>query len=317
MRWLVVAAAFSAITSCAQRQGTETRRIAPNLAIRISSSARTCDRAIDPALQRILRRETPQVVTAACLLGACPPEPTSDPSSDDLKAAAAPAGRAAIVLIHSGHGRLMDRQTKRVLSDDEALLADPGSVQSVLCLRDGPTPIEDIALAFGQPTTSALFITNACYSAHVDVRHAKTELSLISGSTRLVATSSGRTPLGRALIDALGGALDRDGDASASDAEIFAALDRQFARTFGEPDPKLRRQLWTDPRFFRSAAAVDEYPIPALGAPPDPPVTRAGHRYLRFPGRVAEPFARATGLTPEAPAVPCPQAIGQCFQLGG
>lgn len=302
-------------TGCSQRTPRADQPFAPaNVAeVRILASARDCDKKIDGKLLPVIKRETPALADAFRSLGLLVPPPIFDPSADALLASAAPTRRPLIV-VYSGHGRWAERATGRVLSDSEHLVPPPAwQLQSVVCLSDGPFVLDRVVQRFGPPTPGALFVINACYSANVDARLAGSDLSVLSGSTRLIAGLSKGTPLGQALIRVLGQPLDTDKDSYASDIEIFMPLVEPFRAVFGEPDPKLRRQLQGRAPLFVSAATA----VPVLLDTSSQTYVFGGRQHIRLPGRTDDAVLRTAGImSPDTVIpVPCQEPVGQCFAL--
>jgi len=283
--------------------------------VRLLLAARFCDGTKDSALGEIVQNEGSKLEEAFRRRGIDVAHPVLDPTRAQVLAAAAPEQARRLIVVYVGHGQSADRKTGQLLTKEEALLAPPISLRSVLCLRDGPLVMDRLVEEFRDPTPSAMLIANACRSAHVDASRARIDLSVLSASTLEEGRAARHTPLGQALIDALTQDLDLDGDGYASDFELFDAVERRFARNFGEPDPKLRRQLKSPFTLFPSGRSLHTAEIPALRSAGER-YPFAGRDHIRFAGRTDEELRAQAGIpNPDVLAdVPCHEPVGQCFQ---
>ncbi|HEY7373981.1 MAG TPA: hypothetical protein VIF57_17605 [Polyangia bacterium] len=303
-----------ALAACAgQRQGSAAAiPDGDTTVVRIVVAGRLCDPGapVDPDLTANVRSEAPTLAQRFGDLHLVVPPPIDDPAANDLERAVAPEGHHPLIVIYSGHGQLADLDGT-VLSKQQHLAPPRRPLRSVLCLRDGPLPLDDVVRGFRAPTPAALFIANACYTAHVDLRGVPADVSVVAGSTRAIAAST-ETPIARELAGLLSLPLDCDDDGQVSDFELFAPLERRFRRGGGAPDPKLLRQLRGRPAFFRSTRGSCPVAAPPLDAPSTPSFP-GGREHARFPGRVPDPWPAQFPVRgfPD----PCPDAVGQCFDV--
>jgi hypothetical protein len=287
--------------------------------VRLVSSGYDCRHQATIA-RAALAAEGQAVATALAAQGTHVTTRLVDPTSDELLKGVAVEAHGPLLWMYSGHGDLVHPGTRTLLADEEkqspTRLAD-----SVLCLADGPLPIERVVLALPPSAPFALMIVNACFSADVDIRSARTEMALVSLSTQMAKTDPASSPLGQAMRQASLANLDRDCDGWLSDGELFAYLqDQAPARGYGAPILKLRRQTHEPtPHLFATTGCHPELPIEREGA-----------------GLLFEPYqhhglwrVRVTGyLSPDAAivldgqtiaakqlhAVGCRFDTGQCFE---
>jgi hypothetical protein len=289
------------------------------LEVRLVSSGYDCGRKLTLA-SAPLAVESRAIAATLAAQGVSVKSRLTDPAAADLIAAFAAEAHHQVLWMYSGHGDLVHPGTLTPLSDAEK--QSPTRMgDSVLCLKDGPLPIERLVRALPRSAPFVVMIVNACFSADVDVRGAPTDMALVSLSTQMAKTDVGRTPLGEAMRLVSLAALDRDCDGALSDLELFAYLqDETTRRGYGAPILKLRRQTHLLPTLAATTGCRRDLPVERHTV--DLQVTPYEHYGLLracvtgyVPADASIVLRGQTIASSQLHATGCRSEIGQCFQL--
>lgn len=177
----------------------------------------------------------------------------NEPSAAELLEKLREPRRQPLLLVLTAHG-LLHR------SPSSPVPREPGSISTVsecpeigapcvsaLCIERKLVDVDALVAAIAPERPFALLVVDACSSAHVDVRRARTRVSVLSAATTEQAMGvNGSGFLTEALARFDPGAADRDCDGAVTDVEWFDWLRNEVPRTrrlgVAPIDPKLRRQ---------------------------------------------------------------------------
>lgn len=263
-----------------------------------------------------------------------------------------------LLLLYSGHGALYRAGTQPVgygrdsAAELDACVPERGArCVSTVCLGEHRLALDALVSAVPSSTPLALIVADACVSAHVDVRAARTDVSVLSLSPHALSqprTLNERTYVANALPRLESRVADLDCDGSVTDLEFFFWLTSEIdcveseeRRAAGHsrsqdpgarsgsvdplyelPRPKLRRQVTGRGVLFGGGAVsdgcrprrLDELAATQAGARArhtDPPA-------VEVQGAVRpETRLRWKGQPLDHARLipmPCEAAVGQCFR---
>lgn len=223
--------------------------------------------------------------------------------------------REPLIVLFAGHGALREPRAKTSAWVSQCSETGPRCV-SMACTGT-PLSFDDMVHAVSPSVPWALFLLDACTSAHVDVRLARTRVSVASISPFAVDGDLSLLTRGIAALD--DAKLDGDCDGSVTDIEFFRALDLDLPEG-GErgaflANPKLRRQV---------PGPLPLFALPAQKGclPHDVPNYRGVERldarvYVTHEAlRPGEPLLWDGRAIPASSLqlVPCENDVGQCFR---
>jgi hypothetical protein len=192
--------------------------------------------------------------------------------------------------------------------------------------------IDALVAAVAPARPFAVWIADACSSAHVDVRRATTATAVISASPiRLSTNATGRTYIADTLSRLTLVAADTDCDGALTDLELFGWLDEELPRRTGtSPQPKLRRQARAAEFVLLRAEPSAKCERIEAGEHAEANEQRAGAvreifhrrhpRHVRMTGcvsRGSEGVLWDDHRVPHDRLIPmaCTAGVGQCFRL--
>jgi hypothetical protein len=249
-------------------------------------------------------------------------DPLEEPNREELLQEVSRPYDAPVLFLYSGHA-VLTTADGRVATAEECVSADP-PCRSAACLPGGsPLAFAEIVAMAAPSTPLAVFLLDACSSADVDVRRARTNAAVISASPLPVKASA--VPVAATLLtqgiqrlDVAG--MDLDCDGAIDDEELFRVLSSRLEQGgFHEAIPKLRRQVWTPTPLLAAPTSGKCVAQPqAESAEVDVEILDGGDADLRALAPVSREGVLVDGVHHPASAlvpVVCSQPIGQCFRI--
>jgi len=254
-------------------------------------------------------------------LGFVEERPLQEPALEQLLAEVGRRRDAPIVFLYSGHGLLTHGDGG--LRVDACPSTGP-RCYSEACLGEGDENVrfDDLVAAVHPDTPLALFLLDACTSADVDVRTARTNVSVMSTSPFLlnVDTSPEQgTVLSRALARLDSTSVDPNCDGEVTDLELFGTLSGRIEQgRLGQAVPKLRRQVREPVPLLRRRPAPDCVALPHPMEGPASERIEGDPVVLRLSVAAAADGIDVDGKHyPREVLIPtaCRKPTGQCFRL--